>query len=122
MTTKEANKLDKLWRKAVLAYRGEFCQVCGARNCKLDCHHVFTRSSRSTRWDVENSCVLCAHCHTFSKDFSAHKTPDNFKGYLKRCRGTKWYEALEKKAMTPMKLKYEDVKNELEAIAKNPII
>jgi len=57
------NKLDKMCSEKVKELAGWRCEKCGRENCKLDWHHIFKRSKRSTRWDLGNGLCLCFVCH-----------------------------------------------------------
>lgn len=56
------------WRKAVLKRDQYRCQICGAKNRRLDCHHRNSYDwAVSQRYDVDNGVVLCGGrtgCHS----------------------------------------------------------
>lgn len=83
-------KLDDIWREIVkLQWHKrigkDVCAVPGCGNKGTNCHHIFTRIKRSTRWEPLNGIVLCAGHHTMNIP-SAHKLPPNnpnwFKDYV----------------------------------------
>ncbi len=91
-----SNNLDKIWSEAVKEVAGGRCEIC-MKNTTLNSHHIFSRSNRSVRWDLDNGiCLWVAH-HTFG-NFSAHKSPIEFIEKLKEMRGEDWYERLRAKA------------------------
>jgi len=56
--------LDRLFARYVKA-RDKVCQRCGSYSKYLQTCHFHSRRKRSTRWDEENSCLLCAGCHLY---------------------------------------------------------
>lgn len=96
-------KLDIAWSKLVKLLAGERCEVCGEKD-SLASHHIFTRSKKSTRWDVLNGLALCYLHHVESSSFSAHKTPEAFLTWLESYRGTENIDDLRLKSNTAMKL------------------
>jgi hypothetical protein len=107
MTTKEKNKLDKLWGQAIHA-RGNKCELCG-REGRLEAHHIFTRSRLTTRWDLDNGILLCSYCHKFSPVCSAHKAPYEFIKWLGEHKGKDWLSKLAQKSNQIFKGTYEEV-------------
>jgi len=87
-------KLDNKWAEAIKVRAGFRCEYCGKRE-NLNSHHIFTRSRKATRWELNNGCCLCVGCHTFSSKFSAHKTPIEFTHWLEKTKGVKWLETLQ---------------------------
>lgn len=94
---KLAKECDKLWSELIKMRAGNVCEKCG-RAKTLNSHHVYSRSNKSVRWDVDNGCCLCAGCHALSSTFSAHKTPIEFVEWIKDKRGETWYVRLRMKA------------------------
>jgi hypothetical protein len=99
------NKLDKLWSLLVKHRAGFKCEYCGTREKMLNSHHIYSRSNRSTRWDLENGVCLCVGHHTFSTKFSAHKTPTEFTEWLYEVKGEAFMNKLKVKAHAIAKLK-----------------
>jgi len=87
-------KLDNKWAEAIKVRAGFRCEYCGKRE-NLNSHHIFTRSRKATRWELNNGICLCVGCHTFSSKFSAHKTPIEFTHWLEKTKGVKWLEELQ---------------------------
>lgn len=110
-------KIDALWAKIVKDRAGWKCEVCGKGPDGLNAHHIFSRSNRSTRWDIENSACLCVNHHAFG-NFSAHKAPVEFVEWLKEHRGEQWYQDLRRRAAQTLKPDYVKIKAELDAIDK----
>ena len=95
--TQLIKKCDTLWAEITKKRAGFRCEYCGETHY-LNSHHIFSRSNKSTRWDLNNACVLCPAHHTFSSTFSAHKTSVEFVEWIKQKRGEKWYQELRKHA------------------------
>jgi hypothetical protein len=70
----------------------------------LNAHHIFSRHNKSTRWDIDNGICLCAGCHVFSDQFSAHKTPSEFTYWLEKQYSREYIEILWQKARKPLKV------------------
>jgi len=118
-------ELDNLWREAGLERAGHKCEWWGCHKTEhLNAHHIFSRSRRSTRWDLENCLILCSGHHSLNTE-SAHKDPSFLKkllgeipGYSPlRTRG--WWEMLYRRANTPQKLDLAMEKLYLQAELKN---
>lgn len=88
--------LDTLWSKKVKEKAGNKCEVCG-KETGLNSHHIFSRSNKRVRWDLDNGICVCVLHHVFGL-FSAHKSPIEFAEWLKEKRGEKWYNILREKA------------------------
>ena len=99
------DSLDKLWSLLVKHRANWRCEYCGSREKMLNSHHIYSRSNRSTRWDLENGVCLCVGHHTFSTKFSAHKTPTEFTEWLYKEKGEAWMSDLRVKAHAIAKLK-----------------
>lgn len=90
--------LDNLWRKASLKLKGNACEYC--RDSQgLNVHHIFSRTNKKMRWDIDNGVILCVEHHT-AGDFSAHKSPTEFVEWLKEKITPKKYDELRFKAKT----------------------
>jgi 5-methylcytosine-specific restriction endonuclease McrA len=83
---------DKLWSELIKIQGGNKCAYCGTTEY-LNSHHLFTRSRRATRWDLENWITLCSGHHTLSSEFSAHQTSLEFFLWIEEL---KWREFIEK--------------------------
>ena len=94
--------LDALWSKAVRLLHRNKCAICG-RKTTLNAHHLFSRSTMSVRWDVDNGMCLCAYHHMLG-NVSAHKSPLLFAEFMIKERGQEWYASLLKKASPEFKL------------------
>jgi len=88
--------LDVLWSKLVIKRGNERCEYCGS-TYSLAPHHIFGRINQTVRWDLNNGICLCLEHHT-GGDFSAHRSPNEFKQWLIDTRGVEWYESLRKKS------------------------
>lgn len=94
-------KLDLAWANKVKSIG--FCEYC-KRTDTLNAHHIYSRSKKSVRWDLDNGICLCVSHHVFSSTFSAHKTPTEFTEWVKGYRGEVWYYFLMQKANQTVKL------------------
>ena len=112
MNKQQIKILDTLWAKLIKDRAGNKCERC-YRQDTLNSHHIFSRSSKSTRWDERNGCCLCAFHHALGND-SAHKAPIEFIEFLKEKRGEAWYMSLRLLAGTPQKIDYNLTKLYLE--------
>jgi hypothetical protein len=89
---KDIKKLDKLWSLIIKTRAGFICEYCGERSY-LNSHHIFSRSNKTLRWDVDNGICLCAKHHMLG-NFSAHKSPIEFGEWIRKKRGEEWYQDL----------------------------
>lgn len=110
-------KLDDAWSLKVKERAGFKCEYCGKQNA-LNSHHVYSRSKKSTRWDVDNGVCLCVGHHVFSSSFSAHKTPLEFIEWIKSVRGEVWFHVLRLKANQTVKLHKHEKEQMLEELMK----
>lgn len=90
-------QLDKEWSEAVKEMAGYKCEICGSKE-NLNSHHIFSRSNKAVRHDIDNSACLCAKHHVFDTRLSAHKAPAEFLEVMKEKRGEEWYNKLREKA------------------------
>lgn len=97
-------KLDDKWSLEVKERAGHKCEYCG-KTTTLNSHHIFSRSNRAVRHDLDNGVCLCVCHHTFCSNFSAHKTPTEFVEWIKEKRGKEWYQRLRTKAV---KIKFDN--------------
>ena len=93
----DKKKKDIEWAKAVKERDGFRCVYCGSKDY-LNSHHIFSRNNLSTRFDLDNGITLCAKHHTFSNEFSAHKTPTEFTYWLEELKGKDFIEKLGQRA------------------------
>ena len=106
-------KLDDAWSEAVKVRDNYTCQYCG-KQTTLNSHHIFSRSNKSTRWDIGNGITLCVSHHTFNSKFSAHKTPTEFTYWLEERMGRYWVENLSFRAKQTAKYYKADKEQMLE--------
>jgi hypothetical protein len=99
-------KLDVVWSKDIKIRAGFKCEYCGQSDKALNSHHIFSRSNKAVRHDMDNGICLCVGHHTFSSRFSAHKTPAEFIEWIKNYRGLEWYKRLRAKAKILKKTSY----------------
>ena len=91
------DKCDILWSNLVRARDGK-CAYCGKKEY-LAAHHIFGRSNSATRFLLANGITLCPSHHVFSPQFSAHRTDQSFRTWVKKLLGSK-YRELEKLSHT----------------------
>jgi len=108
-------KADKLWSEAVKINYNYECQYCWKKEY-LNSHHLYTRSRRATRWDIENGICLCSWCHTLSSNFSAHQTPLEFFERLEWIRWRDWIDELSNKSRHTIKVTPEFLHNRIKEI------
>lgn len=114
-------KLDDAWSKLVKLRAGKKCEYCG-KTSPLNSHHIFSRSNKSVRWDIENGVCLCVGHHTFSSTFSAHKTSVEFTYWLEEQKGKEFMQELSLRAHSVKKwtkFEKEELLNELNEKIKN---
>ena len=100
--------LDALWSKIVRRKFGNQCAVCGAT--PVQAHHIFTRTYKSTRWDIDNGVALCYKHHFYL----AHSKFEEFRDFLIELMGEEQYENLKTKSKQIVKPILEDIHAELE--------
>ena len=99
-------KLDDAWSELIKARAGYKCAYCGSEG-RLNSHHIYSRSNRSVRWDVNNGICLCVTHHTFG-NFSAHKSPLDFDDWLRDYKGNATIDKLRLKSNQIAKYSKED--------------
>ena len=87
------SKLDKLWSDKVKERANFKCEYCGTKDKRLNSHHIFSRSNKSVRWDLDNGLCLCVSHHSLG-NFSAHKNPFEFSDWIREYKGKDWYNLL----------------------------
>lgn len=86
------NKLDRECSRVVRA-RG-FCARCNMIDYeKFQCAHIYSRSYRSVRWDLDNLLCLCSGCH-----LETHRKPLEFADFVKTYLGDVLYISLKLRA------------------------
>lgn len=99
-TRKELEKcLDYLWALCIAIRDERLCQYSLKQSNKkqagMEAHHIFSRSHKSTRWDLDNGILLRAMHNTSP----AHKDPEKFRRFLvDKFMAPEKYEALYHKA------------------------
>ncbi len=84
---------DMLWSLAVRERDNYTCRRCGGHHTSpkgLHAHHIFTRSRKSTRLDVNNGVTLDFGCHMW-----AHRNPLEFHEWIRDDIGAEKYDALQ---------------------------
>lgn len=108
-------RADALWSEAVKINYNYRCQYCG-RTDTLNSHHLFTRSRKSTRFEIDNGICLCSGHHTLSSEFSAHQTSLEFYEWLV---DLKWYDYvsnLSKKSREVVKVTPDFIKEQIQIL------
>lgn len=102
--TTMTRKLDKLCSEIVRS-RGK-CEWCGRNDGTLQPAHIFSRSMKSIRWDIQNNILcLCFNCHYNL----AHKQPLLFAEFVKNKFGDTRYDDLKFRAKQPYKMSLEEM-------------
>jgi len=104
---------DTLWSLVIKYKWGNECVYCWKTEY-LNSHHLFTRSRKATRWDIENGICLCSGCHTLSSTFSAHQTSLEFFLWLEWKFWREWIEKRKVKSQTIIKVTPEFIQSEIE--------
>ena len=97
MNKKLIKKLDTVFSKYIRA-RDRRCVTCG-RVDNVQCGHLFTRASMSTRWDEMNAycqCVVCNSMHEYN--------PEPLMTYAIMKHGRESIEELMQKHKKPLKM------------------
>ncbi len=94
---------DKDWSYQVKERDNFRCVYCNS-TLNLNSHHIYSRNNLTTRYDIDNGITLCAKHHTFSNEFSAHRTPVEFTYWLESIKGKEFLDNLRLKTK---KLSYE---------------
>lgn len=115
-----SDKTDDLWAIAVKVNFNYRCQYCNKwpDEVQLHSHHLFTRSRKSTRWDIENWICLCASHHTLSSEFSAHKTGNEFFIWLEWIKGREWIDMIASRSNQIVHITPDYIKERKEEIEK----
>lgn len=84
--------LDVIWSKVIRGRAGQ-CEYCGSKEY-LNAHHIYSRTNRTLRWELDNGICLCSKHHTMSSEFSAHKAPTEFTEWLIGYKGQEFIDNL----------------------------
>ncbi len=113
---------DDLWSEAVKVNYWYKCAYSWESE-NLNSHHIESRSHFATRWDLDNWICLTSRHHTFSQEFSAHKTPAKFMDWLIDTKWEKYVNWLYSKSREIAKITPDFIKEKIqilkEFIAKN---
>lgn len=99
-------RLDDIFSLYVRARDKNICFVCGKRppEVVMQCGHLITRGSHSTRWDDANAHAQCRGCN-----FSHEHRPEHYTTAYINKWGLAAYENLVFKSKQPSKLKTADL-------------
>lgn len=111
-------KADTLWSLKVKDIWGNKCAYCWKTEY-LNSHHLFTRSRKSTRWDLNNWICLCSWCHTLSSEFSAHQTSLEFFLWLEEKFWREWIEIRKNKSIEIIKVTPDYIQTQIEILENN---
>jgi|SRR3990167_2743989 len=97
------SKLDKLFSQYIRTRAGWRCERCGIQytppTSGLHCGHVFSRSKKSTRFDVDNCNSWCYGCHSY-----LDRNPlEKYKWHIKKI-GQKKFDQLYLRSNIPEKI------------------
>jgi len=111
MKRSEIKKLDKAWSEAI-RWRDTYCQKCGSEE-RLSAAHLFSRTNRSVRWDLDNGICLCYRCHIHW----SHKEPIEFVRWLAQTKGSKFIDMVRRKKNKIAKnQKYQEILDKLKIV------
>ncbi len=94
---------DTLWSECVKINYNYACQYCGKTEW-LNSHHLFTRSRKATRFDIDNGICLCVLHHTLSHEFSAHQTWNEFFLWLESIKWRQFIDDMSQKSQQIVKV------------------
>jgi hypothetical protein len=86
---------------------------CTSQYDKLQTAHIYSRTYKSVRWDLDNALCLCAGCH-----FYAHKRPMDFAQHVLLWLGAFKYEMLKQRANSIKRWTVPDMQELLNTFAK----
>lgn len=95
-------ELDKVF-SVYIRQRDKHCIVCGSTE-NLQCGHLFSRVSYSTRWDEMNAHAQCRNCNMVHEH-----NPHLYTVAFIHKYGQQEYEKLLEKHLQPVKLKDRDI-------------
>ncbi len=99
-------KADTLWGELIKLRAGNRCEKCG-RNGMVQSHHIWTRENLHMRHDPQNGVCLCPRCHTFDPKESAHLNPENFRDWLIKRKGQRWFDKMKALSFLTVKPDYQ---------------
>jgi hypothetical protein len=96
LTQKEklTEKCDQMWSWVVKIKSGFICYYPGCKNGATQSHHIFPRSCKATRWDIDNGVASCTYHH----HNTAHKHYELFRDIIVKKYGKEQFDRLMKKA------------------------
>lgn len=108
MTKNEQKKLDRLFQEIIVRNAKNKCFINPEHKAFM-AHHIFSRNSKSTRWNTENGICVCQDCHN-----KIHSGNIDLKQILINQRGEDWYRNLQLKSSSVVKYQnYESLKESL---------
>jgi len=98
-------ELDRVWHEKVLERDKKKCRICGKTD-RLQSHHIFSRTHRATRWDLDNGITLCAGHH-----YWAHREPEKFRQFVIGLMGEEKYQRIFEKSQHSVKFSIQDLED-----------
>lgn len=120
------NKKSSTWyrkkgcEKAKAIHRKKFpyCEICGKKNCKIDCHHILTVGAYPEMSNQDlNLISLCVHCHKWGK-ISFHGSGTDLMKELFNNKFPNRIETLRKESIIRKHCDYREEYEELLAVDK----
>lgn len=110
--------LDKV-ASEIVRKRGR-CERCSKKET-LQCCHIYSRTYRNLRWDLDNLLCLCAGCH-----FYFHKNPIEFTRFIEQKLGKEKVEQLNEIRNSYIKYTLQDLELKLKVlkemnVSKSPV-
>lgn len=102
--------LDVIWSKLIHKKYDNKCAICGATPCQA--HHIFSRTYRSTRWDIDNGIALCYRHHFHF----AHSKFEEFRDWVIQEIGEELYMQVKERSRQILKESIEDSLERLKSI------
>lgn len=100
------SEIDALWSKVVKTLAAHECQLW---NCRRRCggimnaHHIFSRTSMATRWDLENGVCICHGHHRW-----IHSNPAAGTDEIREMIGDERYERIKARHYQTVQYRAED--------------
>ena len=102
--------LDKIWSKLIHEKYYNKCAICGATPCQA--HHIFSRTYRSTRWDLDNGIALCYRHHFHF----AHSKFEEFRDWVIQEIGEELYNKIKDQSKLILKEPLEESLERLKSL------
>lgn len=89
------DKADKLWSQAIFKKIGGKCEKCG-KSEGLAAHHIFSRRYSKTRYNLENSLLLCIQHHLYYAHAKGIKETISYAQWVVDYKGKDTFDILDR--------------------------